>query len=614
MCGIVGFSGKNDSNKLQKMMQAIYHRGPDDFAKLEALNFSIGFRRLSIIDLSKNIYPIQNENGEISVFLNGEIYNYLTLREELIKAGHKFKTKSDTEVIVHGYEEWGEEVLSRLRGMFALVVYNSKTKEVFIARDRMGIKPFYYAEQEGRIIFSSEIKGILSGFDIERTPDDFVVYQFLSTRVHDIDKRTFFEKIKRLLPGHFMIIDKDSNFRIGKYWSPSFNPEFVSKKSDSEYANELREIFSEAVRLHMISDVPVGVTLSGGLDSSGVTSLASRIWKEQGQDKPFYTFSAIHPGETVNEEEYIDSVVEYTGVTSIKVTPNVEKFWEDLPLWNYFQEEPVISGAPYAYYVVMREARKYVTVLLTGQGGDELLAGYIPYFLSYLQSAIDQGKYIPALRELYKGKDLYLKYILMKFDSILHKKNQINPLNSLNKPDGYEMPFFKHKRNLNERLFEDVTSTTTPCLLRYEDKNSMANSLESRVPFFDHIVTEYIFNLPIDQKIKHGWTRYVYREAMKGLMPEKNRKRRSKIGFTNPEWEWIERKKENFFEIFRSESFKSRKYWNNKKVISDFELALKGKLRGDVLYFWRLFSVEMWLREYVDNFVLRDTSKLLLLK
>lgn len=610
MCGIAGFTGEKDEKRLKKMTDSIFHRGPDDDGFIVNDNFSIGFRRLAIIDLTEDIYPVTNEDKFIKVVLNGEIYNYEELRDILKRKGHRFKTKSDTEVIAHGYEEWGENVVQYLRGMFVFVLFDEVKNQVMIARDRIGIKPFYYAEFAGRVVFSSEIKGILSGFDVPRDPDENSIYKFLAHRIHDIDKNTFFKYIKRILPGHYMIIDKDSNYRFEKYWNPEYNPNFSSEKSDKEYADEFRELFLETVDLHLIADVPVGTTLSGGLDSSGITSLAAKIYKEKRNNPKMYSFSAVHPGETVNEEDYIDEVVKFTGVESIKVVPNVDKFWDEIETWTYFQEEPVISGAPYAYYVVMREARKYVTVILSGQGGDELLAGYIPYFMSYWQSGFDQGMPMRSISELYSGKDLYLKYIFSKMDGYLHKKNQIKPREYLNKPENVDIPVFTHKRNLNERLFEDVTSTTTPCLLRYEDKNSMANSLESRVPFYDHVMAEFIFNLPIDQKIKNGWNRFVYRNAMKGLMPEKNRTRRSKIGFTNPEWEWIERKKEKFVEIFNSDSFRSRKYWDADKVIEGFEAALQNKLRGDILFFWRLFSVEMWLRTYVDKFKTIDTSEL----
>lgn len=611
MCGIVGFSGAPDSDTLKKMSDSIFHRGPDDEGFIVNSAFSVGFRRLAIVDLTSSIYPLTNEEGTIKVVLNGEIYNYEKLRQELINLGHKFKTHSDTEVIAHGYEEWGKGVVKRLRGMFVFVIYDEINQELFIARDRVGIKPFYYTEVEDRIVFSSEIKGILSGFDINREPNDANVMKFLAYRVHDIDETTFFKNIKRLLSGHTMTIRADGSFVIEKYWNPTYNSNFASTKSDEEYAAEFREKFLETIKLHLIADVPVGTTLSGGLDSSGVTSLAAKFYKEEHSDQKLYSFSAIHPGETINEEGFIDSVVEYTGVESIKVTPNVDEFWSELDLWTYFQEEPVISGAPYAYYVVMREARKYVTVILSGQGGDELLAGYIPYFMSYWHSAWDQKKPLKALSELFSGRDLYMKFILMKLDSYFQKSNQIRPVEFLTKDilSKLEIPRFVHKRNLNERLFEDVTSSTTQCLLRYEDKNSMANSLESRVPFYDHEMVEYIFNLPMDQKIKHGWNRYVYRNAMKGLMPDRNRLRRSKIGFTNPEWEWIERKKDRFMSIFDSEKFRSRKYWDADKVVQGFNKALKNELRGDILFFWRLFSVEMWLRIFVDDFQTRKTKE-----
>lgn len=600
MCGIVGFTGAKDTDTLKKMMNCIEHRGPDDGSFYDDDAFSIGYRRLSIVDLSKNIYPITNETDDIFLFQNGEIYNYVELRQKLEKKGHEFKTQSDSEVILHGYEEWGEDVVNHLRGMFVITIVDKRRNVLFISRDRLGIKPLYYTELNGRLIFSSEIKAIVSQYEVDRTPDDKSVYQFLMSRIHDTDKNTFFKNIKRLLPGHSMLVDRDSNYRIYKYWEPTFTTEFNSKKSDTEYAEEFKEIFSEAVDLHLIGDVPVGVTLSGGLDSSGITSLAKQLYDAQGHDTEIIAFSAIHPGETINEEEYIDSVVNHTGIKSVKIVPQVENFWNEVDNWFYYQEEPVISGAPYAYYTVMREARKQVTVLLSGQGGDELLAGYIPYFQTYIYSALDAGKPWAAIRESFQGRDLYMKFFAEKILSRFKRGFSISPRSSLKGYQEFDTFVPTNFRNLNERLFMDVTSLTTPCLLRYEDKNSMANSLESRVPFFDHKVVEYIFNLPIDQKIKHGWNRYIYRNAMKGVIPEVNRLRRSKVGFTNPEWEWIERKQDKFIEIFSSESFRSRKYWDADKVLYDFGQALSGKANGDILYFWRVFAVEMWMRSYVD--------------
>lgn len=605
MCGIVGFTGKSAKQNLKAMTDSIKHRGPDDEAFISFKNFHVGYRRLAIIDLSQNIYPISNEKQTLELVLNGEIYNYTELKKELESLGHTFKTGSDSETIVHGYEQWGYDVVQKLRGMFVFVLVDKEKNEMFIARDRLGIKPFYYAlDKSKNIYFGSEIKGILQNKEISREPDDLAVYRFLTARIHDVDEHTFFKSVKRLLPGHFMKIKQDSQFEIVKYWNPEVNTEFSSKKSDKEYAQEFKELFSEAVNLHLIGDVPVGVTLSGGLDSSGITALAHKLYVQNYGKANMYAFSAIHPGETIDESKYIDSVVEHTGVTSVKIVPKVDNFWEELENWVYFQEEPVISGAPYAYNVVMKEARKKVTVLLSGQGGDELLAGYIPYFLSYVQTAKDSGKYWQILRESVLGFDLYAPFVLGKIKNRLSNRADINfkhPLNIDFVKEFEKMGAdFNHQRGLNQRLFDDVTKSTTPALLRYEDKNSMNHSLESRVPFFDHKVVEYIFKLPVDQKIKFGWNRYIYRQAMKDIIPSLNRKRRSKVGFTNPEWEWIERKADNFRSIFSSISFKNRKYWNAGLVLDDFEDAIAGKTKGDVMYFWRLFITEMWMRVYVD--------------
>lgn len=609
MCGIVGFTGKPNSELLKQMTDSIHHRGPDESAYIVNSNFSIGYRRLAIIDMTPGMYPIEDAEKSLELVLNGEIYNYQSLRKELEADGYIFTTHSDSETILYGYKKWGTNVVNHLRGMFVFVLLDKEKNELFIARDRLGIKPLYYSKKSGHLIFSSEIKAIFSGFDVSREPDDRSVYNFLLKRVHDIDENTFFKSVKRLLPGHFMQIKENGDFSIKKYWNPVFNSKFNSKKTDDEYSNEFKELFSEAVKLHLLADVPVGVTLSGGLDSSGITSLSQKLFNEamtldQSKDTKgqLIAFSAVHPGEKQDESEYISSVVESVGIESVKIQPQVEKFWEDFDLWLYFQEEPTISTAPYAYFTVMREARKQVTVLLSGQGGDELFGGYLPYFKTYLQSAMAGGKYFKAAYEIFRGNDLYIDFFKSLLDQKLNRTQYINPKACITSTNDYKAPDLQYSKNLNERLFKDVTSLTTPCLLRYEDKNSMANSLESRVPFFDHKVVEYIFNLPIDQKIKHGWTRYVYRNAMKGIIPEKNRLRRSKVGFVNPEWEWIERKSDEFKQVFTSETFKARKYWDADEIHNQFDKTLKEELDGDGLFFWRVFIVEMWMRKYVDNF------------
>lgn len=611
MCGIVGFSGTPDKQRLDSMLNSIVHRGPDDDAGLQSGNFSLGMRRLAIIDLSDNLYPMSNETGDLFCVFNGEIYNYKELRAQLQGLGHVFKTESDSEVLVHGYEQWGSDVVTYLRGMFVFLMYDQKKDELFIARDRLGIKPLYYSEVGDRLVFASEIKALLAGWpEIDRTPSDKAVYKFLLTRVHDDSKETFFENIKRLLPGHFMHIYADGNYRISRYWYPEVNTKFFSEKSDKQYAEEVRAKFVESMQLHLITDVPLGVNLSGGLDSSGVTSVASRLL-QQGTDlhtdNKLLTFSAVHPGEKIDESEFIDEVVNFTGAKSIRVTPNVDEFWNEIDTWMYFQEEPTISTAPYAYYVVMREAHKHVKVLLSGQGGDELFAGYVPYFMSYIETAKDANALMQIFGESVRGFDLYKRFFQQKANQILKKNSMLNVRSMITVDPAYtaqqqDAVSHKHLRNLNERLRFDLTEGSVPNLLRYEDKNAMANSIESRVPFLDHVFVEHALNLPADQKIKKGWNRYVYRNAMQGLMPDKNRFRRSKIGFVNSEWEWMQVKSNEIYAIFSSPEFSSRKYWDAEQVRTEFAAAVHGQRHGDWLMFWRILSTELWMRRFVDNF------------
>lgn len=610
MCGIVGFTGDKSLKNLNAMLGCITHRGPDDEAKLQKDNFSFGMRRLAIIDLSDNIYPISNQDNSVQVVFNGEIYNYKDLREQLKRKGYEFKTESDSEVIVHGYTEWGKEVFDKLRGMFVISLYDANSDETILVRDRLGIKPLYYAEHENRVVWASEIKALFAGWDIDRSPDEVSVFRFLLTRVHDDTKRTFFENVKRLLPGHLMTIDNRGNYRIERYWFPKANTKFKSERPDQYYSTALREQLLESMRLHLITDVPLGVNLSGGLDSSGVVCLADKLLKEGTDlhtDNKLLTFSAVHPGEPIDESEYMDAVLEYTGATPIRVQPNLDEFWNEISEWVYFQEEPTISTAPYAYYVVMREASKHVKVLLSGQGGDELFAGYIPYFMSYIKTARDANAFWQILRESVQGFDLYAPFMRQKIQGLLNRGTTLSIRGMLNTEhlaelDEQEVVQFNHRRNLNARLFEDLTATTVPNLLRYEDKNSMAHSIESRVPFLDHQLVEFAMSLPADQKIKKGWNRYVYREAMKDLMPDKIRKRRSKIGFVNMEWEWMKAKADNILEIFSSESFNSRQFWNPEQVRNEFKLWVDGQRTGDGLMFWRILSVELWMQTYVDNF------------
>jgi len=411
--------------------------------------------------------------------------------------------------------------------------------------------------------------------------------------------------VRRLLPGHYMTVSADGRTAAAKYWEPQVNPEFSSSRPDGEYAAGFAELFERVIRRHMIADVPVGVSLSGGLDSSGVSSVMAALMgsgADTHTEGSLHTFSALYPGQSIDESKYVHAVERHVQSVPHYAYPTVDEFWDEIAEWVWYQEEPTISSAPYAYYSVYRIAKGHVKVILSGNGGDELLAGYLPYFRTYLSSAMDQRHFLAAIREVVLGRDLYSKFA--------------RELLSRSRPGGprqFSMPDFltatpadlaefdyRPSRNLNVRLADDVLKYSTPNLLRYEDKNSMAFSIESRVPFLDHELVEFIFQLPIDQKIKMGWNRYVYRQAMKGRMPEVNRTRRSKIGFTNPETAWTRERAPLIRDIFSSGTLSSRGIFNSGHLLEEFDAWLAGK-PGDGLAFWRVLVTELWLRRYVDS-------------
>lgn len=607
MCGIAGFTGTINAEKLQSMLDTIAHRGPDGEGTLKKPGVSLGMRRLAIIDPESGWQPIWNEDETVAIVFNGEIYNYAELRDELVKLGHTFTTHhSDTETIVHAYEQWGNDCVKKLRGMFAFAIWDSHKNKLFIARDRLGIKPLYYTIHDGRIIFASELKAIVKTWPIDRKPDDLAVYRFLRYRVHDNDERTFFGAISRLLPAHYMEIDLDKPDQLTttKYWQPEVNLEFSGTKSDKAYADEFREVFESTVRYHLITDVPLGVALSGGLDSSGIAAMAAKLIQEGSSDvhtSGLLTFSTIYPGETIDESSYIKLVADKIGATMHTVAPKSDDFWNEIDNWIYYQEEPTISTAPYAYYSMYRLASQHVKVMLSGNGGDELLAGYIPYFTAYISSARKYSKYLPLLRELVMGSDLYFKYAQQMVANKFKGSSSIMELldkDFVNKSAQSYNYNFANSEHLNERLWQDVSQFSIPNLTRYDDRNSMAFSIESRPPFLDHVLVEYIMKLPVDQKIKFGWNRHIYRQAMKGILPEEVRKRRSKIGFTNPELSWLRQHSDKFFEIFSSEPFTSLPYWDAGAVQQALQQVVKGEYKGDMLNLWRILNVALWYKQF----------------
>jgi asparagine synthase (glutamine-hydrolysing) len=605
MCGIAGFAG-SDPGLLDQMLRSIVHRGPDGAGVEVGPNFSIGMRRLAIIDVAGGDQPLYSDDKNLALVFNGEIYNHEELRRELEAKGRRFVTHhSDTEVILRGYEEWGPTVVDHLVGMFAFAITDREKAELFLARDRLGIKPLYYVEGPGGFAFASELKALFQDARVSRQPNLEVLRRFLLFRVHDDGEDTFFDGVKRLLPGHTMLVRPDGIVKIERYWNPVVNTDFASSRTDDSYAQEFAARYDRVIARHLISDVPVGVPLSGGLDSSGVVATMARLM-QHGTDlhtEGLYSFSALYPGQTIDESEFIHQVEREVGTIPHYAYPQLDEFWNEIMEWVWYQEEPTIASAPYAYYCVYRLASEHVKVMVSGNGGDELLAGYIPYFRAYLTSALDQHHYLAGGRELVKGWDLYRKYFAEVARSRLPGgTSPVSARELLRAGPEVTRANFEAHRNLNERLASDVLQYSTPNLLRYEDKNSMAFSIEARVPFLDHELVEFIFSLPIDQKIKGGWNRAVYRNAMKGRMPEKSRVRRSKIGFTNPDITWMKAKAPEIRSIFGSPELASRDLFDPHALVAGWDDYLGGR-PGDGLIFWRALVTELWMRRYVDQSV-----------
>jgi asparagine synthase (glutamine-hydrolysing) len=582
------------------------HRGPDGAGRDVGAHFSIGMRRLAIIDVGGGDQPLYSDDGNLALVFNGEIYNHRELRRELERRGHRFVTDhSDTEVILRGYEEWGGDVVDHLIGMFAFAISDHEKAELFLARDRPGIKPLYYVDGPGGFAFASELKAIFQDSRVPRRPNLDVVRRFLLFRVHDDGEDTFFDGVKRLLPAHTMLVRPDGVVKTERYWNPEVNPEFASSRSDASYAEEFAARYEQVVARHLISDVPVGVPLSGGLDSSGVVATMARLM-QRGTDlhtEGLFSFSALYPGQSIDESQFIHAVEREVGTIPHYAYPSLDEFWDEIMEGVWFQEEPTIASAPYAYYCVYRLASEYVKVMVSGNGGDELLAGYIPYFRAYVTSAIDQHHYLAPAREIVQGWDLYRKY----FSEVLRARMPcraaaVSARELLRAGPEVARAHFAAHRNLNERLASDVLAYSTPNLLRYEDKNSMAFSIEARVPFLDHELVEFIFSLPIDQKIKGGWNRAVYRRAMQGRMPEASRTRRSKIGFTNPDITWMKAKAPEIQSIFSSPALASRGLYEPAALVSAWDEYLRGR-PGDGLIFWRVLVTELWMRRYLDESV-----------
>lgn len=609
MCGIAGFLGAPEPELLKRMTDTLQHRGPDDEGHFETPEASLGFRRLSIIDLEHGHQPMANESGSVVLIFNGEIYNYRELRAELQAQGYVFQTDSDTEVLLHAFEAWDLDAFPRLNGMWAVGILDLSGRRLVLCRDHFGIKPLYYARTPNRLTFASEIKALFRDPDLLPRVHGELLYEYLSHGLHDHREETFFAGVKHVPAAHTMVFDLDQPEAlptVRPYWKP------VLSEDPSIDAQQFIDAFRTSVQRRLIADVPVGACLSGGLDSSTIVSLMTDLLKNEVPDAKSLqgrvkTFSAVFDGDPIDERAYIEEEIRATGADTDYIHPDSKTFVHELTDLIWYQDEPFVSTGPYAQWTVMQEARKHVTVVLDGQGGDELVAGYVPYQFIYLRQLLRERHYGLFLREASAARDILLPLLRRR------RRAQRRPF-----PGGLLQAKFtqlhptpKDTRStdrLKERLLADVTTYSLPSLLRYEDRNSMAHSLESRVPWLDQDLVELVLRLPPGHIIRGGWSRTLLREGMQGLLPEKIRLRRWKVGFTTPETRWLFARRAAFQGLFLSPLFQSRPYWNGQRISRAFRDAALGRTDASLLL-WRLINTEIWLRVFFSESLAGTTGR-----
>lgn len=638
MCGVAGivhFSTQRvDAKLLEAMTQSLAHRGPDgegyvllthnmvgkpipvigrlsDSVRATPPGYAIGLghRRLAILDRSPlGHQPMGCEQGEIWITYNGEVYNYIEIREELQRLGWCFRSMTDTEVVLRAYQQWGIECLSRFNGMFAFAIWDGLRNRLFCARDRLGIKPFYYRETSDGIIFGSEIKALLQDPGQARSPNRRAAHAFLVLGLQDHSDETFFAGIHQLRPGHALVLE-EGQLQVHRWWDlPSSE---YGEVDDGFAVESLRGLFEDAVRLHLRSDVPVGSCLSGGLDSSAIVCAMRRVLPGQ----QIKTVSSCFDDAKYDERPYSQAVVRESHVQSVEVFPDARQLFEDLPRVLWFQDEP-FSGASYlAQWAVMRAASEQgLKVLLDGQGGDELLCGYPGYWGSFIGDLLCSGSLaggLHALSACYRRQSrldpmvvsniaramLPGRLVSQSRSWIKGNATWINPefISCYSVDTTYEK---KYPTALENHVAAYLQTHSLPALLHHEDRNSMAFSIEARLPFLDARLVDCLWRWPAKLKLRDGISKYVMREAMKGLIPEKVRTRRDKMGFATPQDRWLrETLRPELESLFSSSAFKQREYWDPCRLQKSYRRYCAGELEIGTSI-WRCVTLELWHQQF----------------
>jgi asparagine synthase (glutamine-hydrolysing) len=624
MCGIAGIIYSKemfDHNEIVMMTDTIIHRGPDDYGHFYDKCVALGHRRLSILDLSKNgKQPMFYKS--LAITYNGEIYNYLELRDELQKQGYEFHTGTDTEVILAAYACWGEECLERFNGMWSFAIYDSEKQNVFCSRDRFGVKPFYYAEIGGKFCFASEIKEftVLEGWKAIANRNR--LYDYIAFGgIHDHLSETLFEKVFQLRPGEKILYD----IKSGRYTAVNWYcfKDRIKKNQKTSYNDakiSLKKYFYDSIKLRLRSDVKVGSCLSGGLDSSAIVCVMNEVLVEQKKEDIQQTFSACYNGYKVDEQQYIDEVVTKTKTLSNKIFPSYKDLMQTLDDVIWHQDEPFGSASIFAQWEVYRLARQNeITVLLDGQGSDEYMAGYTSFHKVYFRELFVKGRWSLLKKSLQNYKKLYNDYYYSPYRDLVEtglraifsdrlfetaKKTarKLRTHNTTGRYTGlmdYNDGKYQHLQRFNKTIFDETESelfyTSMPKLLHHQDRNSMAHSIESRAPFLDYRLVEFVASLPGDYKINQAVTKYIFRDSMTDVIPDKIKYRYDKLGFATPIDEWVcENAAEFRMEIEQYSKFLPD-YVNSKLLLSRFDKAVQeGKMMSGE--FFRVVCAGRWMK------------------
>ena len=618
MCGICGFTGYRQDQKtvIERMMKAIEHRGPDSEGSFCREKITLGFRRLSIIDLEDGQQPMESADGNLHIVFNGEIYDYKELRAELEAFGISFCTHSDTEVLVNTIQQYGEKALDKLRGMFGFAVWNEKEQTLMLARDFFGIKPVYYAEIDGHFVFASEIKSILAFPGYERKVNQKALEQYLSFQYAPLEE-TFFKGIYKLMPGH-MLLYKNGNYEIKTYFKTKLTPGKWNRKTNmDQLRSQLAEILKDSVKHHMLSDVEVGAFLSGGVDSGYLASAS-------GADQAFTV--GFDEGEHYSEVDRAKEVAQQAGLKHHIRIIGKQEFWDSLPDVMYYMDEPLGDASAVALYFLAEEASRYVKVVLSGEGADELFGGYNIYrepdslkAVSWIPRGIRRkiGQLAAKLPDI-KGRDFLIRAGMSVEERFIgnayiyrEKEKQQILRNPIQGPSTREFmkPFYtalgkqtagkKKLKDMEKMQSVDLKYWLPGDILQKADKMSMAHSLEVRVPFLDKNVYELASKLPKDMKLAGGTTKYIFRKAVSDSVPSDTDSRK-KLGFPIPIRVWL--RQDDWYEkvenLFTSEAAKI--FFHTDKLDQLLKEHKAGKTDNS-RKIWTVLMFLIWYNRFFSN-------------